>query len=111
MTISAGIALDEAFAVYWQIARLPDDNPLSRGHTAPTYKAAAELVRSLIPVTYNFDPVITAATEDIWVEMVDRGEVLDMRDAQKLVDAAAVTDCDRCGHHLASYGHWTECVR
>ena len=109
MTTSAGLLLDEAFAVYWRIARLPDDSPLSKRHTSPVYKAAAELVRSLIPLTYNFDPIITAATENIWVEMVDRGEVLDMADAQKLVDAVA--DCNVCGHHFASYGHFTQCVR
>ncbi len=110
MTMEAAKVLDEAFEVYTTIARLPDDSPLSASHTSPVYENAAKLVKSLLPFTYNYYQHGSQAqdqiTELIWVEMVDRNEVLTIEEAQRFMD-----ECNICGNPLRSYGHYTECVR
>lgn len=110
MSIEAARELDKAFAVFKSIADVPDPSPISR--QTPSWRApespydfAAELVRALIPLTYNTDPRDKALTELIWTEMVNRMEVLHIDDVNMMQRAL----CDTCGWDKHTINHYKEC--
>jgi hypothetical protein len=86
MSLQAADMLDDAFAIYLKVARVPDGNIISRqtpSWEAPKtpYDFAALLCKSLIPATYNFkEQDYPGATQAIWDRMVDQLEILDIDD-------------------------------
>lgn len=83
MTLKAAMLLDDAFALYLQVASVPDGSAISFQspsweNPSTPYDFAAALCRSLIPHAYNFSVTDTAATQWIWDQIIDSLEVIDL---------------------------------
>jgi hypothetical protein len=90
MTIEATKLLDDAWATYYKVATQEDtkicnQTPSWLTPTTP-YDFAALLCKSLIPLAYDFwnAPDKEYYTQAIWDRMSDCGEVLPLRDVNRL---------------------------
>jgi hypothetical protein len=84
MTTDAAKMLDDAHALFYKIACAPDDSGIStQTHSANPHKTpydfAAQLVQSLLPYAYNYGTADREATEWIWEQMLDCGEIIDIK--------------------------------
>lgn len=114
--IKHAVALDNAFDLFMFIK---NDEELFT--TKPAYvpggeqplkpiDAAANMVKSLLPLVYNYSPLAKDLTDAIWCEMIEKQQVIPLENARYVTNSLRGTQCNVCGNDERSYQHYIECL-